>query len=327
MPPALAPGAEAAIGFLARDAGTIFYRAADADAQRQGVYGVLIVDEADPPAVALDLPFVLAGTPAAPLVNGGTSPVRIDAAPGSRIRLRLVNGTPTEGFAVSLAGARPIVAAIDGQPCEAFEPLRGTLPIGPGARFDIFFDCPRAAGNAILLTTSTAEGEARPLCEIALRGDAREPLPPFAGLAPNPLLPAMIALEKARRFDIGLGGAVLPTRSSKQPADAPVTLRPGRAPANGQWGAPAFSVRRNSVVVLSFINRGGLPWSAHVQGQSGRLLHALDDGWDAHWRDSILIGDGRTARFAFVAEAGKWLIETAAIGAAGAPAGLWFDVT
>ena len=44
---------------------------------------------------------------------------------------------------IGVEGVKPLIIALDGQPCEAFEPLRNAFPICPGARFDMLFDMPR----------------------------------------------------------------------------------------------------------------------------------------------------------------------------------------
>ena len=49
-----------------------------------------------------------------------------------------------------------------------------------------------------------------------------------------------------------------------------------------------------------------------IYGHCMRLLHAMDDGWEPYWRDSVLIAPGKTIHVAFVADnPGHWPIESA----------------
>src|SRR5207237_1530357 len=59
---------------------------------------------------------------------------------GERIRLRLVNGALARIMALRFEGHRPVVVAIDGQPCEPHEPEDGRLLLGPAMRVDVILD-------------------------------------------------------------------------------------------------------------------------------------------------------------------------------------------
>jgi FtsP/CotA-like multicopper oxidase with cupredoxin domain len=57
-------------------------------------------------------------------------------------------------------------------------------------------------------------------------------------------------------------------------------------------------------------------------------LHPLDDGWEPFWRDSVLIGPGKTSHVAFVADnPGKWVIECLMAGRQTAGMATWFEVS
>ena len=125
----------------------------------RGLKGLLVVDESTPLEADADLLLVLddwllddAGQvvggfddPAAArgagrigsllCVNGKAAPAAQSFAPGARVRLRLANLSNARIMVLSVAGAQPFVIAIDGQPCEAFEPIKRSIPVAPGARF------------------------------------------------------------------------------------------------------------------------------------------------------------------------------------------------
>src|SRR5208337_1663485 len=81
--------------------------------------------------------------------NGAAAPLRLDARPGARVRLRLGNAATAQLANVGIDGAKTRIVAVDGQPSEPFEPLRNQFPMGPGARFELIFDMPREGGAAV----------------------------------------------------------------------------------------------------------------------------------------------------------------------------------
>ena len=141
------PSEQFAYEFTPPDAGTFWYHP-HADSLRQlgrGMAGALIVGEPDPPAVDRDVLWMLSdwrltsdaqiasgfgnGMEAAMsgrvgntvTINGRISeqePVRA----GERVRVRLVNSALARIMALRFEGHRPVIVAIDGQPCDPHEP-------------------------------------------------------------------------------------------------------------------------------------------------------------------------------------------------------------
>ena len=343
------PGESFNIAFTPPDAGTFFYHAHSephmAQQVERGLYGVLIVEELEPPAVDHDVLAVIddwsltdgqialcAGRTGTLLtVNAKLGPLTQIAAPGARIRLRLVNAASARIMAISFEGARPFVVAIDGQPCRAFEPVRASIPVGPGARFDVMFDMPNvpdAKVRVILRGGQLGDSSGEPDPELSVftsRGDLQPARPPIEGPALNPLLPEEIRLQTARRLDLALES---------------VDGDPGLACANGKtlWrlappkpvkaGAPLLSVKRGTAVSLGFVNRSQIHQVMRLHGHVMRQLHLLDDGWEPYWRDSVIVPPGRTVRVAFVADnPGRWRIGSGIMAhAAGGMSG-FFEVT
>jgi FtsP/CotA-like multicopper oxidase with cupredoxin domain len=322
----------------------------------RGLYGPLIVDEANPPDVDRDMLVVFEDwklddkaqivadfADAADVAGNGrigslltigtqAVPVTQTFAPGARLRLRLLNAANARIMLVSFAGARPFVLAVDGQPCEFFEPVRDTLPIGPGARFDVMLDLPPAAGAEASLILRGADGQDQPLLALKTDGDAKNARAAIASLPDNPRLPRAIRLEGARRFDMVLEGGAKPETRDKtgHAATKPETPVPWKL--NGQAlkdfsGPPAFSVKRGTPVTLAFINKSNYAQQMHVHGHAMRLLHDLDDGWEPYWRDCVIIPEGRTKHVAFVADnPGKWVIESLIAERQAAGMLTWFEV-
>jgi FtsP/CotA-like multicopper oxidase with cupredoxin domain len=179
------------------------------------------------------------------------------------------------------------------------------------------FDMPRDLGAGVRLVLRSDAGEAdRPFISIATEG---EPVAARSGtrrLAANPLLPAEIALESARRCDFAITGG----------GSAPFAV-------NGttfvDWSAkPAYALLRGAPTVFALANKTEFVQALRLWGHVARLLHSMDDGWEPYWRDTILIQPGRTAHIAFVADnPGKWPMESAIPEHRAAGAATWFAVS
>ena len=321
--PAVAPGGTFEYRFTPPDAGLFWYHPhvtpGSFEQTGRGLHGVLIVDEAEPPAVDEDVVLVLGDGPleadAAPVtVNGRAGPLAREARPGARLRLRLVNACTSRIAIVGVSGATPSVVAIDGQPSELFQPAGGTVPIGPGSRFELMLDLPAEAGATAGLVLRGERGHRdQSLMALTAAGKPVAAHPPIAKLPDNPLLPKRIALERASRHDVVLAPAAN-----------------GRWSVNGSQDLPAkplFSVARGTPVTLTFRNRSDLAQQMHVHGHCWRLLHDLDDGWDPYWRDSALLAPGRAKHVAFVADnPGRWALDSGDLRRQVGGLATWFEV-
>jgi FtsP/CotA-like multicopper oxidase with cupredoxin domain len=134
-------------------------------------------------------------------------------------------------------------------------------------------------------------------------------------LAPNPLLPAEIALEASKRYDIALSGG----------GAAPFALN---GVTFADWAQkPAFAIPRGAPSVFAIANKTKAVQAMRLGGHAARILHSMDDGWEPYWRDTILVQPGRTISVAFVADnPGKWPIESAIPEHRAAGIGGWFQV-
>ncbi|PNG26453.1 multicopper oxidase family protein [Methylocella silvestris] len=321
----------------------------------RGLYGALIVEETDPPRVDRDMLAIIAdwrlddkGAIAKSFdtkeealgpgrggglltVNSRPTPLTETMARGARVRLRLVSAMAARIMSIAFEGVTPMILAVDGQPADsAFEPVRGTIPVGPGARFDVMFDLPPDADKEARLVLRGDKEPDRDLLVFktdAAAESAQTPaaLAPIASLPVNPLLPTRIRLETAKRLDI----LIEPSKEQGDKAtERELVFSVNGAPAAGFADKPLFTVKRGAAVSLGLVNRSNLTQSIHIRGHQARLLHDLDDGWEPYWRDNILIGPGKTKRIAFIAEApGKWAILSFIAGYEGAGLATWFAVT
>jgi FtsP/CotA-like multicopper oxidase with cupredoxin domain len=172
--PRLQPGASADIRFAPPDSGFNLYLphagSTDAGQQGRGLFGPIVIQEASKADVDQDVAIVLSdwnvdergqikddfADPALArgpgrrgglvFANGEAAPFKFAARPGARLRLRLGSAATARLTNVGIDGAKTFIVAVDGQPSEPFEPLRNQFPMGPGARFELMVDLPRAAG-------------------------------------------------------------------------------------------------------------------------------------------------------------------------------------
>jgi FtsP/CotA-like multicopper oxidase with cupredoxin domain len=342
--PRLAPGASAEIRIQPPDSGFNLYLphagASDAGQQGRGLFGPIVVEEAERIDVDEDFVVVLsdwsvddrgqirgdfsdlalargAGREGGLVfANGAAAPLDFKARPGARVRLRLGNAATARLTNVAIDGAKTLIVAVDGQPSEPFEPLRNQFPMGPGARFELIFDMPRDAGAAVKFALRwEADAPDIPFVTIAAEGEPVAARSSAARLPPNPALPSEIALEAARSFDVvvtGGGGAPFAVNG--------VTFT--------DWGPkPLARLPRGSPTVFALANKTAVVQAMRLGGHVARLLHSMDDGWEPYWRDTILVQPGRSLHIAFVADnPGKWPIESSIPEHRGAGVGAWFQV-
>ena len=346
QPPVL-PGSSFDYSFIASESGTSLYRPSllshHAQQMARGMFGLMVVDEAEPPLCDLDLIATLedwqldekstvlgafntlpdgghAGkTTGLVTLNGGPLPDRRVLAPGSRIRLRLVNASIARLAAISFEGVRPLLIAIDSQNCDPFEPVRRTLPTGPGSRFELMFDLAAEAGKEARVIL---RGDNEPDVDLVVFrtvGAPRPALPAIKGLPLNPRLPAVIRLQDAKRVEMLM--------EPNLHGDALHGWKINGLAQSGVPPKPLFSVKAGTPVLLGITNRSKLAHVLHVHGHNIRLLHDLDDGWEPYWRDNLAIEPGKSHHVAFVADnPGKWLIESLVLEYGGTGLATWFEV-
>ncbi len=227
---------------------------------------------------------------------------------GGRHLVRIANACNARSFRVRFDRMKAFVVAIDGQPTEAFEPLRASLPFSPGNRYDILIELPEDGPDAAITALLGSEIQlatfkARPR-NAMLTTEIPQP-------EPNPLLPQAIRLQDALRVDVPIHAFFGKRKESRPDPAAPDMWALGITATSGspQEDKPLFSVKSGRPVVLTVNNNTRIPQPIHIHGHSFRVLHSFDDGWDPYWKDTQLVPAEATMRIAFIAGSpGKWLI-------------------
>lgn len=357
----VAPLTQAAVGtggeFLYRrkalDAGLFCYRPSvwpnTPELMGRGLKGLLVVDEPHPLEADADLLTLLdewrldsqgriegdfhnAQEAAkegriSPLlaVSGKAAPTTYDFAPGARIRLRIANLANARIMFLTFDGFQPFVIAVDGQPCDAFEPVRRTIPVAPGARFELMFDLPSDEGaKAKVLLRGQNEAD-RDVLVFTSKGSKAPSRKPIASAPQNPLLPREIKLAESKKVDLVIEARTGADAAKVAPSE--IWTINGKA-TKGYVGPPLFQVRRGAPVTLGFVNRSAAPIVMHVHGHAVRLLHDLDDGWEPYWRNGVVVPPGKTKHVAFVADSvGKWALHDDILGHEASGLATWFEVS
>ena len=322
----VAPGQSFDYRFVAPDAGTFWYHAQfNAPTQiSRGLYGALIIDEAEPIDVDRDVALVLGDWR---LAKGGTLAEAAAASPredadalrshltinglpaldipvrtNERVRLRVVNAANARVLALRLERHRAVVMAIDGEPAEPFEARDGRFALGPGNRIDLFVDTMLEPGAIANLVADDLGADA-PIARLVYEaGPPARPQPrtDWKPLPANPL-PERMDFEHALKLDMPLG--VMDATK------------------------PLLSIKRGRAVMLGFVNRSAASYAMHVHGHHFRLLDRMDDGWKPFWLDTVVVPGGQTFRIAFVGDnPGKWLIQGTALDGTTPPTAQWFEV-
>jgi FtsP/CotA-like multicopper oxidase with cupredoxin domain len=298
---AVGPGEEFVYRFVAEQAGTFWYHAHQVSHEQVqgGLLGALIISPTEPDPAVSDQVAVLHQYDAGATLNGEPGTTAVEAEPGERVRLRVVNTDDGAGT-VWVTGATYELLAVDGTDVHRPGPVDGAaLDLPGGGRLDLGFVVP-ASGVRVDFGGTTAmafgsdptegAGTARPEEFVDLLSYGK---PTDLGLDPD---------RPDRRFDYRIG------------------RRPGFLDGRpGLWWTinghlfpdmPMFMVDEGDVVVVEISNHSGDTHPMHLHGHHAVVLSrdgvkATGSPW---WVDSLEVGVGETYEVAFVADnPGLWM--------------------
>jgi len=339
--PPIKPGESFTYEFTPPDAGTFWYHP-HADGLQQlgrGMAGALIVEEAEPIAVDRDVLWMLADwrlTSDAQLAPGFGS--GMDAAmsgrvgntvtisgvvsehevvrAGERIRLRLVNAALARIMRLHFEGHRPVIIAIDGQPCEPHEPKDGQLLIGPAMRIDVVIDMQGKPGQRYKVVDDFYDGLSYWLTALAYEDTPPLPahaLDPPVSLRRNPVPEPDLAT--ADRHELVLQGGMM------SGSGMGMGMMMGRGAAwaingmsmtgDGQAGMPPLlTLPRGRSTLLTLRNDTAWWHPMHLHGHSFRVLSRNGAAVPHHqWGDTVLVPPKEKVEVAFVADnPGDWML-------------------
>ena len=171
--PTIPSGGRFDYAFTPPDAGTFWYHSHEGGLVQmgRGLVGPLIIEEAEPPTVDRDLLWTIQdwrldsdariapgfdnrmemamdGRVGNTVTINGRLPETLHVRAGERIRLRLLNAAIARIMALRIEGHRPVIVALDGQPCVPHAPPDGRILLGPAMRADVMLDMQGEPGRA-----------------------------------------------------------------------------------------------------------------------------------------------------------------------------------
>jgi len=355
----VASGAEFLYDFVAPDAGTYWYHAHNRSVEQvaRGLYGALIVEEAEAPEVDRDEALILddwrldpatgqiaadfeaphdrshAGRIGNFVTTNGRYDLSLPVRTNERLRIRLINASNARIFVLALSGLDGWTVALDGMPLAEPEPVAEPIVLGPGQRADLIVDVTAAEGEtAHLVRVEDGKGLAQVAFPVTgAAGGAGRPAP--AALPPN-LRMEVGGLDDALTARLNMSGGAMgrldaavlegERRSFAQLVDANQFWAFNGAV--GMTGTPLLEASRGQTVRLTIVNDTVFPHAMHLHGMHFREV--AGDGSLGPLRDTALMLRGETRDIAFVADnPGDWLLHCHMLSHAASGMMTWLRVT
>ncbi|MET2832588.1 multicopper oxidase family protein [Mesorhizobium shangrilense] len=347
--PPIRPGESFVYEFTPPDAGTFWYHPhANSLVQLgRGLAGALILEEVEPVAVDRDLLWLLqdwrlaAGGQIAPgfgsamdaamsgrvgnvVTVNGTRPAYQNVKAGERLRLRLANASLARIMALRFEGHRPVVVAIDGQPCDPHEPEEGRLLLAPAMRIDVIIDMQGDPGKRYAVIDDYYDGLSYTLTTLAYDNVPPLRAQPFDApvrLPGNPLPEPDLA--RAERQEIVLQGGMMGGGKLKGVGGMMGMAMPGMngtaawaingisMTGDGHSGmTPQFTLKRGATCLLTMRNETAWWHPMHIHGFSMSVLSRNGSPVpNRTWQDTVLMAPKDTVECAFVADnPGDWML-------------------
>lgn len=337
--PPIAPGATFTYEFDLPDAGTFWYHPHMQSSEQvaRGLYGALIVEEAEPPRVDSDLTWVLddwrltpeagisedfghrhdqshAGRLGNTVTINGRIPEGQRLRPGARLRLRLVNAANARIFGLDFGPLAPRIVALDGQPVTPHAPEGGMVTLAPAQRADLILDMPSSPGAQVTVVDRFYPRQAYEMVSLVTDGaPLRDAAPDWpVALAPNPLPEP--DLSNAIRHEVTFTGGAMGGMILREMGIETAHHGNGFWFLNGQAGeghdhAPLLLLQEGRSHVISMTNATAFHHPIHLHGHSFRVL-ARDGRPTPHleWRDTVLMAPREKVEIGFVADnPGDWM--------------------
>jgi FtsP/CotA-like multicopper oxidase with cupredoxin domain len=300
---AIEPGQDHIYRWVAPHVGTYWYHSHQVSHEQVvgGLFGVLVVHPRHPDPAVRDVTAVAHVYDGVRTLNGDEGDVQVRAAPGERVRVRVVN---TDNGPMETWSSAPFrVVAVDGHDVHGPTPVSGkAVTVTAGGRADLEVTVP-ADGTPVRLQVGAATA--------LLVGPA--------GRAAVPRVP-----QPQSNLDLLSYGTPAPIGFDPAHPDRRFTFSIGRRPGfldgkPGVWWSvnghlfpdmPMFVVSKGDVVVVHIENHSGDVHPMHLHGHHAVVLSrdghpATGSPW---WFDSLNVLDGESYDVAFLADnPGVWM--------------------
>ncbi|MDQ2805291.1 MAG: multicopper oxidase family protein [Pseudomonadota bacterium] len=335
------PGGRFDYAFTPPDAGTFWYHSHDDSLVQmgRGLAGALIVAEREPPAVDRDLLWTIQDWRLEPdgqiapgfhnrmersmdgrvgniVTINGRLPQAMRVRAGERVRLRLLNAAIARMMALRFEGHRPVIVALDGQPCDPHAPADGRILLGPAMRADVMLDMQGEPGRAYRVVDDFYDRLTYTL--VSLSYDPVSPLRSHPSdatlrLPPNPV--PRPDLASAVTHEVRMQGGMMSGMGSGgmmgMGGQAAWAINGQSMTGDGSAGMqPLFGIARGRSCILDFRNETAWWHPMHLHGHSFHVLSR--DGVPVpndEWGDTVLVRPRERVRVAFVADnPGDWML-------------------
>jgi FtsP/CotA-like multicopper oxidase with cupredoxin domain len=319
------PGESFDYEFVPKDAGTFWFHPhlRSPEQVERGLFGVLVVHEAEPPPWSRDVVWVVddwrLGNDGAidphfvtphdlmhdgrwgnvVTVNGRVNET-LTVRPGERIRLRLVNTANGRVFRPDFSGLDAQVIAVDGMTTPRPVDPRG-FELAPGNRLDLDVTIPTdAAGRQFRIVDGFVGGRPNSLGWIRVEGEpvatprfpspARAHVPAWKDVPPDPTLSFELQAERGGPYGIAW------------------TLNGEAATDHAHHHGGRLALGR--FARLRFVNASFRLHPMHTHGMFFRVLARngtpVDEPW---WRDTVLVHAKETVDVGLVPlDPGRWMM-------------------
>jgi FtsP/CotA-like multicopper oxidase with cupredoxin domain len=355
------PGQDFEYAFDVPDAGTFWYHPHHRSWEQmaRGLYGLLIVEEDEPPAVDREIAFVAddwrldkdgkideesfgnmrdwshAGRLGNWLTINSRSAPEVPVRAGERIRLRCLNAANSRVFVFDFdrEKLRPHVIAWDEQPVAPEAVAAGGLVLAPAQRADLLIDVAGEPGTSVpFFEVSMREKVEAARFVIGAGAPLRKALADPISLPPNPL-PGGLDTAAAQSINLLMeGGAMGGMREAMYQGkmfDIRELADMGKVWSfNGVIGRsrePLARIPKGRTAVIDMVNRTAWPHAMHLHGHHFRVVErAGKKVTGAPWRDTELVRADEQVKIAFVADISRQV--AVPLSHAGTPRGLHGDL-
>jgi FtsP/CotA-like multicopper oxidase with cupredoxin domain len=316
------------------DAGTYWYHPHLGSPEQvgRGLYGALIVEERDPPAVDRDLVWVLsdwrldrqarnvedfggfmdsshAGRIGNTVTVNGAIRETFAVRAGERVRLRLINASNARIYGLSFEGHEPWIIALDGQPVAPH--WDGRVVLGPAMRADVILDCSAAPGSRHRVIDDFYSRRPYRLLDVEYSKEKplREAFEPAPRLARNEIPQAEV--EKAVRHRIVFGGGMMGAMPSQREHKGLFWTVNGKPIAEDDHAhAPFLTLGKGRSYILELVNDTSWHHPIHLHGHVFRVVSKNGKSvMPPQWADTVLLDPDSRAEIALVADnPGNWML-------------------
>ena len=227
-------------------------------------------------------------------------PEIVKVEPGSRVLLRIINGSSMSAFHLGLGALDGELIAVDGF---EVEPVHGhQFPVAVAQRLDLRVSLPTGAGAYPVL--AQLGGERSQTGIVLVAGGAAVSQIPDAAETPSPAL--TLGLERTLRAQKPL---------APRKADRIYTLNLTGEMAGYVWSinnvvwnkdTPPLAVAEGERVELVFVNQTPMPHPMHLHGHEFQVVEIDGERFPGAVRDTILVTPGRRVVVAFDANNPGW---------------------